>query len=358
MVSFKKLAAIGFLSVGVLLGSGKVKAGSLDDYVIPLSNPVFNHDARNYTMIRPILLYQNLPSKIEFRSDIKEVLKKYGLYDAARKLDGDVKGAAVQFNIAINERLSIVAVKDGYIKCDPDTKLIGDGVGFADLAAGIQYSPIYDPKNEFVLSVRGVYEAPVGAHGLYQGRGSGTINLSTHILKGFNGAQISGNLGFILPLDSKYKNTLFYHAWHLGYNVTPWLHPFVEFNHFYVLKSGDLDLKDVKALKKLGITSAEKLDAAISTLGANAVVSVLKDILHSSEKDKLVAALASFSGCDLINLGGKGNDENRNYITGAVGFRIKPFKNVSFGFAYEFPLQDKEKGLLDNRFLVDAVIRF
>lgn len=335
-----------------------VQARDLSQYALPLSNPVFNHDARNYTMIRPIFLYQNLPDKVDFRSDIKRVLQKHGLYEAARKLGGDVQGMALAFNYAFNERFSIVAVKDGYLDCEPSKKsLIGKGSGYADVAAGIQYSPIYRPDKEFIFSLRGVYEIPIGSHRIYQGRGDGTINLSGHILKGWKGTQLSGSLGFVIPVNDHYKNTLFYHAWHLGHNLTPWLHPFVEFNHFYVIRSGKVDLKDVKVLRDLGITNAEALDQAIQTLGADAVVSVLKQILHSGEKDKLVSALASFSGCDIVNLGGTKNDENRNFATAAVGFRIKPAKYLSLGAAYEFPITSKEKGLLKDRFLVDAVFQ-
>jgi hypothetical protein len=342
----------------VLTLVASAKAGDFSQYEIPLSNPVFNHDARNYTMIRPILIHQNLPDKVEFRSDIKRVLQKYGLYDAARKVGGDVQGMALAFNYAFNERFSIVAVKDGYIDCEPSkSSLIGKGSGYADVAAGIQYSPIYKPEKEFIFSVRGVYEIPVGTHRIYQGRGDGTFNISGHLLKGFKGTQLSGSFGFILPVNDHYKNTLFYHAWHLGHNLTPWLHPFVEFNHFYVIDAGKVDLKDVKVLRDLGITNAQALDNAINTFGAPAVVSVLKQILHSGEKDKLVAALTSFSGCDIVNLGGAHNDENRNFVTAALGFRVRPMKNLSIGFAYEFPLTKKEEGLLKDRFLLDAVYR-
>lgn len=355
----KRLILVWSLWMGVIGLAGLVWAGNLERFALPVSNPIYNHDARNYTMVRAIFLHHNLPDKVEFRSDIKRVLKKHGLYDAARELDGDVQGMALAFSIALNERFSIIAIKDGYVDCDPGSdSLIGDGSGLADIAGGVQYALIYDPDRDFILSLRGTYEIPAGEDDVYQGNGDGNFNLAALFMKGFGNWQFSGSVGFILPMDNDEEDTLFYDAWHLGYNVTPWLHPFVELNHFYVIDSGDRDLDDVDTLKNLGITNAQGLDQAITNLGADAVVGVIKDILHSSEKDDLVAALASFSGCDIVNLGGSHSDENRSLVTMALGVRLKPLKWLSIGAAYEFSLTDDEESLIDSRYLVDAVVTF
>lgn len=356
---YKSLKTLLIFLLAFIFGDVLLWAGDLSRFVLSVSNPIYSHDARNYTMIRPIYLHQNLPDKVEFRSDIKHVLKKYGLYHAARKLGGDVDGFALQFSLALNERLSLVAIKDGYVDCDPDDdSLIPAGSGLADIAAGLQYAVIYNPQKDFVLSLRLTYEFASGEDDVFQGNGDGNFNLEALFLKGYGNWQFSGSLGFILPVDNDEEDTLFYDAWHVGYNITPWLHPFVELNHFYVIDSGDRDLDDVDTLKALGITSAKDLDQAIATLGADTVVGVLRDILHSGEKDDLVAALASFSGCDIVNLGGSHSDDNRNLVTLALGLRIRPLKWLSLGVAYEFALTDEEESLIDDRYLVDAVITF
>lgn len=340
-------------------GSSFVWAGDLGRFVLPVSNPVYNYDARNYTMIRPIFFHQDLPEKVEFRSDIKRVLKRYGLYEAARRLGGDLEGMALAFSVALSERFSIVAIKDGYVDCDPDDdSLIGSGSGLADIAVGVQYSVIYDPDNDFVLSLRGTYELPSGEDDVYQGNGDGNFNLAVLFMKGVGNLQVSGALGFILPLDRDEEDTLFYDAWHIGYNLTPWLHPFVELNHFYVVDSGGRDLEDVDTLRGLGITTANALDDALRRYGTQQVVNILRQILHSNEKDDLVAALASFSGCDIVNLGGSHSDENRNLVTLAFGVRLRPLEWLSLGVAYEFALTDEEESLLDDRYILDAVITF
>ncbi len=335
-------------------------AETLNDYFAPMTNPVYQWDARSSTFIRPIFLYQQLPDKVEFRKDVKALLKDLGIYDAARKLDGDVYGVALQLSYAINERFSLVAVKDGYISCDPDDdSLIDDGNGFADLAAGIQYSFLYQPKSNFVASLRAVVELTNGDDDIYQGNGDGNLNLGVLFLKGFDKLQFSGTLGVVIPFDNDEEDTILYDSWHLGYNVTPKFHPFIELNHFRTLSSGDRDLNDVTY-------AGQPLDQVIASVvndpgltkeqKANVLVSALKDILHSGQKDDLVAAVASFSGCDLVNLGGAKSTENEDLVSLALGFRYRLTKWLTFGASYEFSLTDDEESLLDNRFLVDALI--
>ena len=306
---------LGFLSLTLLLvtGPGRASADDFDRYIMPVSNPVYSGDARNISVIRPIFIYQNLPEEVQ------TIVGKV-------PLDGNVKVYALQATLALSDRLSIVAVKDGYVDCNPRYTL-SDHDGFADLAAGLQYSFIYDPTNSFILSGRLVYELPTGSDKVYQGNGDGNLAPSVQFLKGIGDLQLSGSLGFVIPLDSSAENTLLYDAWHASYAVTDWFFPLVELNHFYVLDSGDRDIPD-------------------SGLGA----------IGTRSEDDLVAGIAEFNGCDLINLGGSYNDNNRNLTTLAVGARFRVLEWLDFGAAYEFALTDDSKGMLDDRYQLDAVV--
>nr|WP_320051068.1 transporter [uncultured Desulfuromonas sp.] len=314
-VAFQKCLCVAVMLVAGLLSlmPQNAQADEFDQYIMPLSNPVFNAEARNKTIIRPIYLYQNLPEKVQ------TIVGKV-------PLDGHVQGIALAATIALSERFSIVAVKDGYLDCEPDETLSSHS-GWADLAAGLQYSLIYDPENQFILSARGVYELPSGDDEIYQGNGDGTITPSLIFLKGFDRLQFSGTLGVVLPIDSSEENTLMFDSWHLSYAVTDWFFPLVEFNHFYVLDSGDRDVPE-------------------SGLGA----------IGTGEEGDLVAGIAEFSGCDLINLGGSNSDENRNYATMAIGARFRITEWLDVGAAYEFAVTDESKGMLDDRYLLDMVI--
>jgi hypothetical protein len=283
-------------------------ATNLADYSMPVSNPVYNGDARNVTMVRPIMIFHSLPDDIKVNS---------GGTESKLPLGGDVTGMAVQLSYAFNERLSLVAVKDGYFDLDAD-RTLNDENGWADIAAGLQYSFIYEPKNNFIMTGRLVYEAPVGDDDIFQGNGDGNLAPAILFLKGWDKLQFSGTVGLVLPLDTDEENTLLYDSWNLSYAVTDVIRPLIELNHFHVLNSGDR-----------------------SNIGGS--------------QDDLVAAITTFNGVDIINLGGEHNDDNTDLVTLALGSRFRINKWLDLGAAYEIPLTNDDESLIKNRFTVDAV---
>jgi len=292
-----------------------VAAEDFDRYHMPVSNPVYSGDARNVTMVRPIIFEQSLPDKIKVN---------IGGVNTEVDLGGDVSGVALQFSYAFSDRFSLVAVKDGYVDCEPDDTL-KDHSGWADIAAGLQYSFIYDPAGDFIVSGRLVYESTSGDSEVYQGNGNGNVAPSILFLKGWDKLQFSGTVGLVLPIDGDEENTMLYDAWHVSYAVTGWFRPLVELNHFHVVSSGDRDLSDFAA---------------------------------SGDQEDLVAAIATFNPCDIINLGGENNGDNKNLVTMALGARFRINQWLDVGAAYEFPLTDNEETLLDDRILIDAMLTF
>ena len=289
-----------------------VMAGDFDRFHMPMSNPIYHGDARNVTMVRPIYLYQSLPDKI-----------KVNIGGAKSKLDvgGEVTGVALQFSYAFNERFSLVAVKDGYVDCEPDDNLDPDS-GLADIAAGLQYSFLYKPEDDFIMTARLVYESTSGDDEVFQGNGDGNLAPAVLFMKGFGKWQFSGTVGLVIPFDDDEENTMLYDSWHLSYAVTDWFRPLVELNHFQVLSSGDRDLASVES------------------------------------KDDLVAAITTFNGCDIINMGGEHNDDNSSLVSMGLGARFRVTEWLDLGAVYEFPLTDDEETMLDDRLLIDAMVTF
>ncbi len=329
----KKCNSIVTLVAGLfLLLNGLSWAGDFDRYIMPISNPVYTAaGALNKTFVRPVFIYQHLPSKIDTMVD-----DALGVKDLP--LDGHVKGFAIQAGVAINERLSIVAVKDGYINCRPDNDILGHHDGWVDIAAGLQYSFYYSPKTQTVLSGRLIYEFASGSDQVFQGNGDGNIAPSLLFLKGIDRIELAGALGFVIPFDSNDENTLFFDSWHASYEVFSWFHPLMEINHFYTIKAGDREEYIRKAVEKEGLGNA------------------LKQTLGTPQEDNLVASIATFNGCDLINLGGKYSSEHRNMATMAIGARFPITKWFTLGYAYEFNLTSEENGMLSDRHYVDAII--
>jgi len=300
----------GILACTALMAPQPGFAENLADYSMPVSNPVYNGDARNVTMVRPVMLFQSMPDQIK---------ANIGGTETNVNLGGDVQVTALQFSYAFNERWSLVAVKDGYVDCDPDNTL-DDHSGWADIAGGVQYSFIYDPAHNFIMTGRLVYESTSGDSDVFQSNGDGNLAPAVLFLKGWDALQFSGTVGLVLPFDSDEENTLLYDSWNLSYAVTDWFRPLVELNHFHVLNSGDRSLAN-----------------------------------YDGSQDDLVAAITTFNGCDLINLGGEHNEDNKDLVTMAFGSRFRINKWIDVGAAYEIPLTDDDETLLESRFTVDAV---
>jgi hypothetical protein len=72
----------------------------------------------------------------------------------------------------------------------------------------------------------------------------------------------------------------------------------------------------------------------------------------------LVPAVLQSEGGDLFNLGAVNAEDNRDFVTAAVGFRSRLSDSVDVGVAYEIPLTDEKNGLMDERITVDLIWTF
>jgi hypothetical protein len=275
----------------------------------PISNPTLFDLALPTTNLHPIFMYHRLPDRVNTTI-------------GSLPMGGDVQVYALQFEIALNDRLSIVATKDGYVDINPDTQpLWGDESGFANIAAGLKYAFIYDPASSTAVSGTMTFEFPTGNHDVFQGEGDGAANLIVSGLKLWDDFQLAGAVGVHLPFDGQMATTSFLSA-HASYEVTPWFIPLVEVNWHHLLDAGN---GRPNFFKQAG--------------GA-------------------VPVVAAFEGYDLLNFGAANATQNRDFVTAAVGFRSRLTDSVDLGFAYEIPLTDEEDGVMDDRFTVDLVWTF
>ena len=270
----------------------------------PISNPTLFDLALPTTNIHPIFLHHRLPNVL-----------RPGL-----PVGGDVQLYALQFEIALNERLSIVATKDGYVEMNPDTTLSGDS-GFANLGAGLKYAFILDPDSGMAVSGSATVELPTGNSGVFQGEGDGLINLMVNGLKLHEQWQFAGTVGLQAPLDNEQAMNSWVSA-HASYEVSSWFIPLVEVNWFHVLDAGN------------GTGN------------------------YPSQVGGAVPAVIPFEGGDLFNLGAVGAGNNRDFVTAAFGFRSRINEQVDIGVAYEMPLTDDDGSLMKDRVTVDLVWKF
>lgn len=157
-----------------------------DDFISPMTNPLFFEDPRTLTEARLIFAHHAVPKQLGGQSA--------QLY-------------AMQLRAALNEDVSIIATKDGFIVSD--NPLIDDG--WADIAAGLKANVYKDVCSQTLLSIGATYEAPFGTPRALQGNGDGEFHLftsgGTQIMDAYH--YLSG-LGIRLPVDQDAESTVMY----------------------------------------------------------------------------------------------------------------------------------------------------
>ncbi len=275
----------------------------------PISNPTLFDLALPSTNLHPIMMYQRLPDFVQ--STLGPL-----------PMGGDFQVYALQFEIAFNERLSLVATKDGYVDINPDTRpLWSDESGFANIGAGLKYTFLLDPADAAAVSGTLTFEFPTGNHDVFQGEGDGAANLIVSGLKLWDELQVAGAAGLHLPFDGQMATTSFVSA-HASYEVSRWFIPLVELNWHHVWEAGN------------GRPN------------------------FFSQAGGAVPVVAAFEGGDLLNFGASNATRNRDFASAAFGFRSRITPQADLGFAYEIPLTSREDGIMEDRFTLDLVWRF
>lgn len=309
--------AYGLLSSLVLAGSvvvdttAPVPCASADGFAQarrPISNPTLFDLALPGTNVHPIFIYHGLPNRVSLANG------------TSAELGGDVQVYALQFEIGINDRLSIVATKDGYVDMNYD-ETFDDQSGFANLGAGLKYAFLLDPASRTALSGTMTFELPTGNSDVFQGEGDGSVNLILNGLKLVDAWQFAGSAGLQIPFSDEQSTSSFI-SMHASYEVNPWFIPLVEVNWFHVLDAGDGNGNFPAYLN--------------GTLPAN----------------------LNFEGGDVFNLGSVNSTQNRDFVTAALGFRSRINDSIDVGAAYEIPLTNDENSLMSERVTVDLIWKF
>lgn len=314
--SISSLGAFGLLSSIALAGStvtnmaAPAPVASSDGFAQarrPISNPTLFDLALPTSNVHPIFMYHSLPDQVNSTL-------------GSLPVDGHVELYALQAEFAVNERLSIVASKDGYVEMRPDATLSKEA-GWANLGAGVKYAFILDPVAKTAVSGTMSFEIPSGNSDVLQGEGDGAINLMVSGLKLIDDWQFAGGLGFQIPFSDE-QSTEGWLSAHVSYEVCSWFIPLVEVNWFRVLDAGN------------GTGN------------------------YPSQVGGLVPAVVEFEGGDLFNIGAVNSDNNRDFVSAAFGFRSRITDSINVGAAYEIPLTDEDNSLMESRVTVDLVWEF
>lgn len=206
---------------GLLGGLIKPSDHCFDDFISPMTNPVFFEDPRTLTEARFIFFNHWLPESLG---------------------GSDARLIAMQVRAALTDRLSIVAAKDGYIMSDAKGPLAGVfDDGWADVSLGLKYNLLVDPCCGRIVSVGVAYELPVGSRDALQGNGDGEFNIYITAGQriGCDSHWLSAS-GFRLPVDDNAETTVWYWSNHLDHYLGHGVYAFGEANWYHWLAAGDV----------------------------------------------------------------------------------------------------------------------
>ena len=258
-----------------------------DDFIMPVSNPVWSIDPRSLTYVRGIFINQMIDAQTPVLGA------------------GDLQVYALQLGIAINERLSIIAVKDGYNTLQ--TRGVGNRTGWSGIGLGLKYVVIRDVENQFLLSGGLIYEATNGSSRVFQGNGDGVWTPYVSIGKQIGSGHLIASSGYHVPGDTAEESQSIYYSIHYDHPVTSKLSAVAELNGIVYTKSGQ-------------------------------------------------ALPLNIEGGDWINLGSSSVAGN-NVVTTAIGANYRLNSCLSLAGVWEFPISNR-KDLLDSRTTVTMTLQF
>lgn len=199
-----------------IFGCGLIKKSDhcFDDFISPMTNPVFFEDPRNLTEARAIFMQHKVP------------LAAGG---------GDVNLYALQLRARLSENVSLIATKDGYVTSS--NALVNNG--WADLALGLKFNLRRNVAKQRLLSGGFTYELATGEADALQGNGTGELNLfltgGTRL--GCKSHWVSAS-GFRLPMNSTDESTSWYWSNHLDRKIGQRLYLLAEANWYHWLRAG------------------------------------------------------------------------------------------------------------------------
>ena len=241
-----------------------------DNFISPMTNPVFFEDPRNVTEARAIFLNHHIPNSLGGQNA--------QLY-------------AVQLRASLTENLSFIATKDGYVVSQ--NPLIDDG--FADVAAGLKYLLFKDVESQTLLSAGATYALPVGSTRTLQGRCDGEFNIfatgGTEFLD--NGHYVTAS-GFRLPANREMGNQIWYWSNHVDWQLgDSGLYLFTEANWYHYMSSangfgvpvGGMDLFNLGSVGMAGQNTVTGAYGVKYKPASNVEIGVAYELPYSQRKD-------------------------------------------------------------------------
>lgn len=213
---------------------------------------------------------------------------------------------AAQARLAITDRLQFTATCDGYSALD--ARALAEAEGWNDLALGLKYAFWVDTTEKFIASAGLKWRLSNGHSEILMG---GVDELTPYLSAAKSWGKLNGiaHVAGRLPMDEHMGNYILSWDLHLDYEVVENFFPLIEFHGVHYLSDGDRLPLDV-------------------------------------------------GGLDYANIGSNDVAGESAYWAG-IGFRWNIVDHVSWGAAWEFPLQNPNNNdIFDQRVTTNIIITY
>jgi len=263
---------------------------AFDNFISPISNAVLSKDPRSLTEVCALYIYDDIPN------------------DNQALGGGNFHVAAAQVRVALTDRLTLIADKDGYAWINP-TNVPGGVDGWLSIALGLKYLFVRDVENQFLWSGGFQFEVPTGEADVFQADGNGIMTVFTTVGKQIGDCNhFVGTFGYQFPMNSTYQSNFLYTSLHLDRQIGKF-YPLFEANWFQYLGGGNHGIPSIVG-----------------------------------------------EGDGLINIGTSGVAGNCLVFLGP-GLAYKPGPHMEIGAVWEFPVTGR-RDLLDNRLTSHLILRY
>lgn len=266
-----------------------------DTFISPVTNPFLFEDPRSSSEVRPLGIYQRIPtSQPNFQG-------------------GSLWYVGVRGSLAITNRLSVTLNKIGLsgVTASGDSDL-GSHTGLSELWFGPKVTILRDVDFGTLLAAGLQFQVPLGSSAVYQN--TGKLGLVPYVSVGqtflktrFGGFNALANAGYSYSVNNL-RSDYFYASGHVSFDLMnrQKFFPLAEVNWFQYTTNGN-------------------------------------------------AQFLAGEGRDLVNFGSLA--KGSSLLTGALGARYRLSKSLEFGGAFEVPLAGN-RDFFRYRFLFDIIYRF
>jgi hypothetical protein len=210
----------------------------------PITNPFLFEDPRSVTEVRPIFIYQTIPTgNPNFNG-------------------GNAEFFGTQLRLAFTDRFSMTINKLGVTWINPGAgSSQPGGSGWSEVQFGPKFTFWRNPDRQIVAAAGLIFQIPDGPASVYQNTGS--LSLVPYVTGAVNFLQGSWGslnamaaLGYSFPTDNQ-RSAFFYNSWHLDWDVMNWhrVFPTLEMNWFVYTHSGNTNPVNAEGLDLANIGS-------------------------------------------------------------------------------------------------------